>query len=97
MTTPTPPSPSSRRAALSWARVRATTGSELWAPVGLRYHALQHLLPGIPYHALPLAHRRLASEMGVDSAYHGANYGGLWPLVGRLWASSWRGGATPRS
>ncbi|HMO77349.1 MAG TPA: fatty acid desaturase, partial [Sphingopyxis sp.] len=25
---------------------------EIWAPVGLRYHALHHLLPGVPYHAL---------------------------------------------
>src|SRR3954451_11263568 len=30
-----------------------------WAPVGLRYHALNHLLPGLPYHALGEAHRRL--------------------------------------
>jgi fatty acid desaturase len=34
--------------------------TELWAPVGLRYHALHHYFPGIPYHNLGEAHRRLA-------------------------------------
>ncbi|MEO6579973.1 MAG: fatty acid desaturase [Sphingomicrobium sp.] len=67
--------------------------AELWAPVGLRYHALHHLLPGIPYHALSVAHRRLRTEMAIESAYHEANHRGLWPLVGRLAASSWRGAA----
>ena len=30
----------------------------LVAPVGLRYHALHHFLPGVPYHSLGLLHRR---------------------------------------
>ena len=33
--------------------------TELWAPVGLRYHALHHYFPGIPYHNLGAAYRRI--------------------------------------
>jgi fatty acid desaturase len=58
--------------------------AELWAPVGLRYHALHHLLPSMPYHAYPEAHRRLSKELGAESTYRGANYPGLWPLAARL-------------
>jgi len=56
----------------------------LWAPVGLRYHALHHLLPGLPYHALGEAHRRLSAALAPESAYHRANYKGLPRLVLRL-------------
>ncbi len=61
---------------------------EIWAPVGLRYHALHHLLPGVPYHALGEAHRRLKAALPAESPYHGANYGGLAGLVSRLLAST---------
>jgi len=41
----------------------------LMAPVGLRYHALHHLLPSVPYHALGAIHRRMMSELPASSPY----------------------------
>jgi fatty acid desaturase len=40
--------------------------TELWAPVGLRYHALHHYFPGIPYHNLRAAYRRLIQIPPLD-------------------------------
>ncbi len=58
--------------------------AEIWAPVGLRYHALHHLMPSMPYHDLPEAHRRLARELGNGSTYEGANHPGMLTLVARI-------------
>jgi fatty acid desaturase len=54
---------------------------ELWAPVGLRYHALHHLLPMMPYHSLPGAHARLMSQLPPGSPYHQTVRRGLWPVL----------------
>ncbi|PZR35254.1 fatty acid desaturase [Caulobacter segnis] len=58
--------------------------SELWAPVGLRYHALHHLLPRLPYHNLGKAHARLAKALAPDSLYHRASQKGLFEALAAL-------------
>lgn len=56
----------------------------LWAPVGLRYHALHHLLPRLPYHNLGTAHARLIQALPAASAYHRGNHRSLGAVIGRL-------------
>lgn len=60
----------------------------LWAPVGLRYHALHHLVPSVPYHALGEAHRRLSAALEPGSTYHRASYPGLPVLVTKITRST---------
>ena len=43
--------------------------TELWGPIGTRYHALHHLFPSLPYHNLGAAHRRLMEGLPKDSPY----------------------------
>jgi fatty acid desaturase len=58
--------------------------AEIWAPVGLRYHALHHLMPSMPYHSLPEAHRRLKRKLEEGSTFEGANHAGMFVLVARI-------------
>lgn len=62
----------------------------LWAPVGLRYHAMHHLLPSVPYHNLGKAHRALMAQFGPQGTYNRANYPSLWSLCRYLVRSSFR-------
>lgn len=55
---------------------------ELWAPLGLRYHAVHHLFPKLPYHQLGKARRRLAEAIPRD--------GGFWATEDRSLTASLR-------
>jgi fatty acid desaturase len=63
----------------------------LWAPLGLRYHAVHHLFPGLPYHALGEAHRRLRHALPANSAFRATDrqsfLTGLHDVLGRRGSS----------
>ena len=63
----------------------------LMFPVGLRYHALHHLFPFLPYHNLGKAHARLLAQLPAGSPYHSVNHNSYFAAVARLWR---RAGAT---
>jgi fatty acid desaturase len=56
----------------------------LWAPLGMRYHALHHLVPTLPYHAMREAHRRLMAALPPGSPYRATLQPGLWPALTTL-------------
>lgn len=60
----------------------------LWAPVGLRFHAMHHLFPGIPYHNLAAAHDRVTGMLPEGSPYHQTAGYGLAASLGELWRSA---------
>jgi fatty acid desaturase len=59
--------------------------NELLFPVGLRYHALHHLLPSIPYHALGEAHRRLMLKLPENSSYRLTACNSIVEALRQLW------------
>lgn len=68
--------------------------TSLWAPVGLRFHALHHLFPSLPYHNLGKAHRRLMAELPADSPYRLTSSPSLTASLVRLWRISSAAGQT---
>ncbi len=60
----------------------------LWAPVGLRFHAMHHLFPSIPYHNLAAAHDRVMGMLPEGSPYHRTAGYGLAASLTELWRSA---------
>lgn len=59
----------------------AVVWRELWAPVGLRYHALHHWIPSLPYHNLGRAHHLLLATLGTNTPYEATQYPAIAPVV----------------
>lgn len=62
----------------------------LMFPVGLRYHAVHHLFPTMPYHNLGKAHRRLSEQLPADCPYHATGRNSAFAAIGELLRSAWR-------
>lgn len=60
----------------------------LMFPVGLRYHALHHLFPYLPYHNLGKAHARLMAQLPAGSPYHATSCNSFFVAVANLWRAA---------
>ena len=55
----------------------------LFFPFSIRYHALHHLFPSMPYHNLKAAHEHLVARLPADSPYLGLDQAGWWSVAKR--------------
>jgi len=55
----------------------------LFFPFSIRYHALHHLFPSLPYHNLEAAHGYLVKSLPADSPYLGLDQPGWWSTAKR--------------
>lgn len=69
--------------------------TELWAPVGLRYHALHHYFPGIPYHNLGPAYRRIVKRAPATDTYLESTSPSLQRSLRTLYGKARRAGIAP--
>jgi fatty acid desaturase len=56
-------------------------GVWLFCPFSIRYHALHHMFPSLPYHNLRAAHAYLASNLPADSPYHSLSRPSWWSVA----------------
>jgi fatty acid desaturase len=76
-----------------------TTGhwwTELWAPLGLRYHAVHHLFPTLPFHNLSVAYHRLRQQLAPNSCYRSEPRTGFAATLRSLWSGKARPLSTNR-
>ena len=62
-------------------------------PFAIRYHALHHLFPSLPYHNLAAAHARLLADLSLESPYRGLDRPGWWSVA----RSAFRSPVSPSS
>jgi fatty acid desaturase len=61
----------------------------LFFPFSIRYHALHHLFPSLPYHNLAAAHEHLMRTLPDDSPYRRLDQPGWWPVARRtIWGAA---------
>ena len=56
----------------------------LFFPFAIRYHALHHLFPSLPYHHLSAAHTHLVQRLPADSPYRTLNQRGWWSVASHI-------------
>ena len=56
----------------------------LFFPFAIRYHALHHLFPSLPYHNLSGAHAYLMQTLPTDSPYRTLGRPGWWPVAAQI-------------
>jgi hypothetical protein len=55
----------------------------LFFPFSIRYHALHHLFPSMPYHHLKQAHEHLTATLPAESPYLSLDQAGWWSVARR--------------
>lgn len=50
----------------------------LFFPFAIKFHALHHLFPSLPYHNLESAHKHLTENLPASSPYHGLSQPSWW-------------------